>query len=621
MKTVASQKGPRALTRAWGLACLPAVLAALAVSQPLTTPGRGAQAPVRVRDIQGAAHVSPLRGRAVAGVRGVVTLKRAGGFFMQDPQPDSDEKTSEGLFVSTPTPGAVNAGDEVEVGGTVREFRPGANAPGNANLSVTQVDASSVRVVSSGNPLPAPVVIGARGRVPPRRVIEDDAGGDVEVAGVFDPRADGLDFYESLEGMLVRVDGAVAVGPSRTRRDGREVVVVGDGGAGAGLRTARGGIIVRLGDFNPERIILAGDLSQLPEMNVGDRLGGPVAGVLDYSFANFKILLTGGAPASPGGIRVESTPAAGRGQLSVAAFNVQNLDPGDEEAKFARLARIVVRHLRSPDMISVEEVQDNNGSVNDAEVDATQTFRKLVAAIRAAGGPAYDFRDIPPVDDQDGGEPGGNIRIGFLFRTDRGLRFVARPGGGPTTATRVVGTAGNPQLSSSPGRLDPLNPDFAESRKPLAGEFLFRGRKLFVIANHLASKGGDHPVFGRFQPPTQFTEPKRRRQGQVVAGFVGQILARDPLARVIVLGDLNDFDFSPTLGALKGAGLTSLIERLPPGERYTYVFEGNAQALDHMLVSRGLLRSLAAFDVVHVNSEFFDQVSDHDPTVARFTFR
>jgi hypothetical protein len=44
-------------------------------------------------------------------------------------------------------------------------------------------------------------------------------------------------------------------------------------------------------------------------------------------------------------------------------------------------------------------------------VDASDTFNELIGA---AGGPTYDFRQIDPVDDQDGGEPGGNIRVGFL---------------------------------------------------------------------------------------------------------------------------------------------------------------------------------------------------------------
>jgi len=87
-----------------------------------------------------------------------------------------------------------------------------------------------------------------------------------------------------------------------------------------------------------------------------------------------------------------------------------------------------------------------------------------------------------------------------------------------------------------------------------------------------------------------------------------------------VLGDLNDFEFSSPVMTLKGAGLTALIETLPANERYSYVYEGNSQTLDHLLVSSGLLSFKTGFDLVHVNAEFLDQASDHDPGVARFSF-
>ncbi|MUG95830.1 hypothetical protein F7734_27115 [Scytonema sp. UIC 10036] len=69
---------------------------------------------------------------------------------------------------------------------------------------------------------------------------------------------------------------------------------------------------------------------------------------------------------------------------------------------------------------------------------------------------------------------------------------------------------------------------------------------------------------------------------------------------------------------MESAGLTTLVETLPANERYTYNFEGNAQVLDHILVSGNLLNKLDGFDVVHINSEFADQISDHDPVLARF---
>ncbi|HEV2761891.1 MAG TPA: endonuclease/exonuclease/phosphatase family protein [Pyrinomonadaceae bacterium] len=600
-----------ALSSAFLLSPAPASESPAAASRP-----HPVQSP-RIREIQGAGHLSPLVNAEVAGVAGVVTAKRADGFFMEDPVPDADARTSEGIFVFTNA--NVSAGDRVSVTGTVNERRQGPDAATNANLSVTQIRASSVNVTSSGNPLPRATVVGAGGRVPPSSVVEDDAGGNVETGGDFDPATDGVDFYESLEGMLARVNDAVAVGPSRTLRSGaKEVPVVGDGGRRASLRTPRGGIIVRQNDFNPERVFLSGELTPLADADVGARFFGPVTGVMDYSGGNFKLVVTSAPAPAPSRLRREATAPALRNQLAVAAFNVENLDPADSADKFRRLAEIVVRSLGSPDLVSVEEIQDNNGPKDDALVDADETFRRLIAAIRSAGGPAYDFRQVNPVDDQDGGEPGGNIRIGFIFRRDRGLRFVDRPGGGPTVPTSVVTGAGGPRLSSSPGRVDPTNAAFNRSRKPLAGEFTFNGRRLFVVANHFSSKGGDQPLFGRFQPPTLTTEAQRTQQARVVRDFVNSILAADRRANVIVLGDLNDFEFSTPLRTLTGGVLRNLMETLPRGERYTYVFDGNSQALDHILVSANLFASLVRFDVVHLNSEYVEQASDHDPTVAVF---
>ena len=146
---------------------------------------------------------------------------------------------------------------------------------------------------------------------------------------------------------------------------------------------------------------------------------------------------------------------------------------------------------------------------------------------------------------------------------------------------------------------------------------MFNGQKLFVIANHFGSKGGDQPLFGRFQPPTLSSEAKRIQQAQIVNDFVDEILAADPNASIVVLGDLNDFEFSTALNTLKGGVLNALIETLPAGERYTYVFDGNSQAIDHILLSGNLFSKPREFDVVHVNAEFEVQASDHDPQVVR----
>jgi uncharacterized protein len=561
---------------------------------------------VAIHDIQGSGHASPYDGETVA-TSGIVTARHSKGFYLQDPAPDANDGTSEGVFVFTGSAPTVAVGDAISLTATVSEFRASST-----NLATTELVSPSISIQSSDNALPPAVVIGAGGRVPPTELIDDDALGSFDFAG------DGIDFYESLEAMRVRVEDAVAVGPTNDFGSNREIPVLADGGANAGVRNARGGIVIRPGDFNPERIILNDLISggpTLPGVDVADSFPGATVGVIDYSFGNFKLEVATLPSVSDGGLARETTAASGTGELALATFNVENLDPHDPPAKFAALAEVIVNNLRSPDLISVEEVQDNNGPTNDATVAADVTWGLLIDAIEAAGGPtSYDYRQIDPASNQDGGEPGGNIRVGFLFRTDRGLAFVDRPGGDATTP--VVVSPG-PQLSISPGRILPTNPAFLNSRKPLVGEFTYDGAPLFAVANHWNSKGGDQPLFGRFQPPARSSETQRNQQAQLVHDFAQAVLDEDPDARVVVLGDLNDFEFSSALGTLTGSILDDLITGLPQNERYSYVFEGNSQTLDHIVTSSAVTSAVSGFDAVHVNAEFADQTSDHDPVVAR----
>lgn len=575
------------------------------------TPANSTSGGPRIRTVQGAAHRSPLTGQAVAGVPGVVTAVSSTGFWMQDPAPDADAATSEGIFVYTAAAPGRSVGDSVTVSATVSEFRPGGTG-GTANLTTTELVSPVVTLAGTGAPLPAATLVGAGGRVPPSSVVDNDATGDVETSGTFDAATDGIDFWESLEGMRVQLTDAAVVGP---RSGNGEIPVV---PAGSGVRTSRGGIVITATDANPERIFVDDALAAVPAANVGDTLSGAVVGVVDYSFGNFKLLPSASPVVSPGGLAKEVTAVPSATQLAVATFNVENLDPADPQSKFDQLAAVIVANLRSPDLIALEEVQDNDGAANTAVVAADTTLAKLVAAITAAGGPAYAWRQINPTDDADGGEPGGNIRVAFLFRTDRGLAFTDRPGGTATAATTVVNVGGQPQLGFSPGRISPADTAWTSSRKPLAGEFTWNGRRIFVIANHFNSKGGDDPVFGHLQPPTRSSEAQRHQQATLVRGFVDQIRAVDAAANIVVLGDLNDYDFATTTSILtSGGALTDLPATLPLAERYTYVFDGNSQVLDHILISPALAALAYAYDVVHVNSEFAVQVSDHDPQVVR----
>ena len=572
--------------------------------------------PVRIHDIQGDGHLSPLAGTMVQ-APGIVTAVRAfgsaRGFWMQDAAPDGDAATSEGIFVFTAssTPN-VQPGDGVTVTGTVTEFYPDAPPVDSVMLSTTELTSATWATATTGNTLPvaeplAPVTVPI--------TYTREPGGTIE-SFALEPNAYALDFFESREGMRVQVRDVRVVGPTTAFN---ELFVT---TKPAEHRTVRGGTLYGGYDQQNSGRLLVQSLipfaqRPFPQVDVGDSLAGVTAGPVDYSrFGGFMIQATELGTATDGGIQREITRKQNDNELAVATYNVENLDPTDPSDKFTRLAQGIVMNLNSPDIIALEEIQDNNGPTNDGTVAADQTLALFTAAIVAVGGPQYDWRQIDPINLADGGEPGGNIRVGFLFNPAR-VTFVDRPGGDATTAVEVVaGPNGKPHLSVSPGRIDPSSMAWTNSRKPLAGEFVFNDKTVFVVANHFNSKGGDEPLFGRFQPPARVTEAQRLAQATEVREFVGAVQAFDRDANIVVLGDINDFEFSPTVAKLtEGGALVALMKTLPVNERYSYVFQGNSQTLDQILVG-GRMKTID-YDVVHINAEFFDQASDHDPQVVR----
>jgi len=575
------------------------------VATPAPPGGQGDPAgrTARVADIQGRSHMSPLAGRLVTAVPGVVTAVGRTGFWMQDPEPDDDPATSDGLFVFTGTAPRVQSGDTVRVAGTVTEYRPGG-AAGIDNLTTTELIRPTVSVDAGAARRPVPVVIGPGGRVPPGQV-RTDAPGDVEASGLFAPTANALDFYESLEGMLVRVNDPVVVGP--TSRDGQLPVI----GGGAGTpRTTRGGLRLTPTDPNTERVVLDDLLAPLPVANVGDRLTGAVDGVLDYGAGDFRVQVLTTPGIRGGRIKPESARAAKPDELTVSSIDVSNVAPTGQRTRLRQLATTVARTLHAPDVLVVEEMPDDDGRTYDTEVGAEKSWAALIAAIEEAGGPRYDYRQIDPVAGRDG-SGAENRRVGFLFNPDR-VTFVDRGPGDATKETAVTSEDGEVALSLSPGRVATGTPAFRNTRKSLAGEFRFRGRAVFVVGNHFDSGRDDEPLFGRTQPPHRDSEQQRGSQAAAVRQFVDTLLDADPDAAVVVVGGIGDTEGSSTLGLLTAGGaLDDLAAKLPAADRYSVLTEGNAALLDHVLVSRGLGGSTV--DVVHAQSEFAERWSDRDP--------
>jgi predicted extracellular nuclease len=601
--------------------------------------------PVKIDQIQGngmtsSGWLSPYDGQTVTNVPGIVTgIRTSGdskGFWFQDPNPDNDPATSEGLFVYTSSvPSGVSVGDSVLVSGSISNYDPEGNraTTTTSDLDVTELGDPTTTVLSHNNPLPAPIVIGPD--TVPSLYAPDLGNGNIE-SGAIMPTRSALDYYRSIEGMRVEVDNARVVGPSGvfgsgTTLDSESYVTTKPNEA----VTFRGGTELLGENQMPAGLLeVVPDDGSNPGVSVGDVLTGATVGTIDYSeFGGYEIAATQvGTVSRTNEVTPTVVPPAPTGQLSIATYNVENLSPTDPASKFAALGQDLVTNLGTPDIVAVEEIQDNDGATDDGVVAANQTISELTTAISNAGGPSYSSQEIDPVNDQDGGEPGGNIRVVYLYNP-AAVTFV--PGTQQattstaalsTTATAVSSVAGQPVLTLSPGRIDPTNAAWNSSRKPLVGEFLFQGKPVFLIANHFVAKLGDQDQDGRFQYPVQSSAAQRAQQAAEVHDFTQQILNINPNANVVVLGDLNDYQFSPALKTLEtgnadGSGtaiLQDLITTLPLNEQYTYDYEGVSEVLDHILVSPAL-EGQTTYQVVHINSEFSPQVSDHDPQVVDLT--
>ena len=550
------------------------------------------------------AYESPVLGQQVT-TQGIVTAIANNGFYIQNKNGDGNINTSDGIFVFTNNSPSVSQGDEVDVSGTVGE-----------DFQDTRIESvTDVSVLSSNNTI-QPIVLGSD-RVPPTEIVDDAGSTDYDVT------RDGRDFYESLEGMLVTLPDAVATSLTQTFGSGSDVdgefYALANQGSGATGTNARGGITISeetssnnpIGaDLNPERIQIDNDLAtgSFPNVNVGDQVGD-ITGVIDFSFNDYSIRPRSEVNVTtPASLPRETTNLVGnQDQLTLATFNVENLDPNDNDGdtdivdgKFTDIATQITDNLQSPDIITLQEVQDNSGSADDGTVSADQTLQTLVDEISAAGGPQYSFQDNTFITDgASGGQPGGNIRVAFLYRDDR-VDLVS-------DSVQPIGD----QNTGSP---------FNGARLPLAGDFTFNGETITVVGNHFSSKGGSDPLFGDIQPPANGSLDERNAQAAAVNDFISQQLNNNPDANIATLGDFNEFQFFSPLETLE-QNLTNLTETLPETERYTFNFEGNAQALDHTLISQSLVDNAnPEYDIVHVNSEFADQASDHDPAVARLTF-
>lgn len=546
-----------------------------------------------ISTIQGSSTASPFVGSTLTTI-GIVTLKKSNGFFIQTPTAsvDSDPNTSEGLWVLRTAAPVVSVGDSVTVNGTVGEF---------FNLTELNATSGSVVINSTGNSLPAaialtPAILSPTGGVTQLEKYESMRLSAASLTTV-SPTDNFFDAFVVLTGT-----------PRPMREQGIEI-----------SKTVPPGTpcCVPRFDENPEKF----------SVDTDGRLGSTglnltsfvtitsVTGVLDFTFSEYRLIPEAALTVTPN-ISAIPVPTLAAGEFTIGSFNIENFANATTQRQKASLA--IRNVMRSPDIIGVAEIFELSG----LQALATQINNDAVAA--GDPNPGYtahllEANDTTGDNDQD---------VGFLVKTSR-VQFISIEQFYKGKTWVFAGVT-----------------DVLHDRPPLVLHATVDPSganpvPVTVMVNHTKSliEVDQDPGAG------PRNREKRRLQAEDVA-LLAQSLQNENL---VLVGDYNAFQFSDGLvdviGTIMGTptpadqvvlaspdlvnpDLYDLINDLPRTERYSYVFGGDAQVLDHVMVNPKMRRRQTRYAIAHNDADFPESLaadasrperaSDHDMPVAYF---
>lgn len=577
---------------------------------------------VAIHDIQGSGAASPYVGQIIA-TTGIVTGLKSAGFFIQIPDHaiDALPESSEGVFVFLNRLPTVAIGDDVRVTGRVVEFRRASDVKPD---TLTEIGGTvGVTVLSSGHALPAAIAATAFDASAPSRQAQ-------------------LERYES---MLVSATSLQVVAPTNgfgefygvlpgTPRPFREPGI--DAGDTIPAEASSPMSIPRF-DGNLERMMVDSDealngpggVRRLAVQVATGATVSPVVGPLDYAFDEYRVSLAHGEVAHTPGMSAIPAPAPAAGELTISSLNVLNFFPPNPanpaqvaafENRLAKSSLVIRAVLRTPDILGLIEVGDIN------------VLRQLRDRINADAGTSYEAYLLESDDDTENDQD-----VGFLVNLAR----VA------------VASAPVQLFRGATFELCGVT-DVLFDRPPFLLEASFQGTPVTVILNHLRSLIDVNANTTPFRPApcTETLGSRVREKRRLGAEQLADVIESRQLENLVVLGDMNAFEFSDgyvdVIGTLEGSPapaeqvvepsadrwdhtLVNLATLLPPPQRYSYVFEGSAQVLDHMLVNQAMLARLTRFTYARPNADFPagssgdpatpERLSDHDAPVAYFTRR
>lgn len=558
-----------------------------------------------IEAVQGNGASSPFTGQVVT-VRGTVTADfqtSAGmsGFFLQsDPSDaDADPTTSEGILIYDGASPAVDVavGDAVQVIGTVTEYK-GMTEIG----TVTSVADCGTPAVIAPVQITLPVPMGTT--------------------------------LEPYEGMLVQIDQPLTVTQNYWQGRYGQVNLSAGGRLFNPTNGNEAGSYADLLDANLRRMIMLDDGKSIQHPNPvpyytygepsgvnyfprsGDLTSGSLVGVLDHGLitsnptAPIHYRLHPVAPVAFTSGNPRSVPPTTTGSLKVVGFNVLNYFT----TLNSRGANTSVEFTRQKDKIVAALAAlnaDVYGLIELESSPAAGAVDDLVASLNAVVGAGTYAKVADPAS----GVGTDVIKVGFIYKPAK---------------VELVGA------SSS---TDPIH-----KRAPVAQTFKEKatGAEFTAVVNHFKSKGCDASATGldADQGDGQGCwNATRVEEAEALLDFIDEIVTASGDPDVLVLGDLNSYNTEDPIDVLEAGGLVNHVDTIPAADRYSYIFDGAAGNLDHMLSTASMASQVTSAAFWHINTDepvFIDyntefkpaidpyapdayRSSDHDPAVVGLT--
>lgn len=542
---------------------------------------------VSIPTIQGGGSTSAYVGQKVT-TSGVVTRVNNNGFFLQDPSGDGNALTSDGLFVFTGSAPTVNAGELIQLVGTVAEFNTGAagNADTAAHTVTELTGVSGITVLAAGQSV-APTVISLPESTPDE--LERFEGMLVTING---PLTASQNYFQGRYGQVTLSSGGRLETPTNRVRPGAEAQAL-------AAENARRSILLDDGTTqqnpNPTPYFAADNT-----LRSGDTVAS-VTGVVDYGLAtasntgygDYKLHPTAPVEFTRANPRT-AAPAEVGGNVKVASFNVLNYFTtftdgstadgqtgqgctlgGAVSASNCRGANSAVEFTRQRDKI-IEAISAINADVvglMEIQNNGQVAVQNLVDGLnQKLGAGTYAPVDLPAA-----GTGTDAIRVAMIYKPAR-LAAV----GAPASDT------------------DPVNnrPTLAQTFSPANGE------KFSVVVNHLKSKScsdaaGADADQGDLQGCWNAT---RVSQAQRLTQFVADVQATSGSQDVVMIGDFNAYAKEDPIDLLTSAGFVDQIGRFN-SFGYSYVFDGAAGRLDHALATNSFSSKVASALEWHINAD------------------